>query len=62
MKRIIRSDYPNRIFGGVCSAISNYFNINLSVVRTIWALSIFVWGIGAITYILLCAILPVEKK
>jgi len=58
--RIIRT-YENTTIGGVCGSIADYFDINPYFVRTLWFISIFCYGFGIATYILLWILLPSDK-
>lgn len=37
MKRLYR-DTNDKMIGGVCSGIANYFNIDKTIIRLIWAI------------------------
>ncbi len=52
-KRLYR-DENNKILGGVCAGIANYFGIDALVVRILFVLT----GIGLLAYILLWAFVP----
>ncbi len=52
-KRLYR-DENNKILGGVCAGIANYFNIDALIVRILFVIS----GIGLLAYILLWAFVP----
>jgi phage shock protein PspC (stress-responsive transcriptional regulator) len=56
-KRLYR-DLDNRILGGVCAGIANYLNIDPLIIRVIFILLMFAFGIIAIIYIVLWALLP----
>ena len=56
-KRLYR-DPDNRILGGVCSGIANYLNIDPLIIRILFLVLLFVFGIIAIIYIVLWALLP----
>ncbi|BBB90700.1 MAG TPA: PspC domain-containing protein [Methylomusa anaerophila] len=45
---------------GVCAGISNYTGIDVSLIRLVWALSVFYRGIGIALYILAFLIMPVS--
>lgn len=47
---------------GVCSGISEYFDINVNFLRFLWIMSVICYGVGLITYILLCIILPEDPN
>ena len=52
-KRLYR-DENNKILGGVCSGVANYFGIDAWVIRILF----FISGIGFLAYIILWALLP----
>jgi len=56
-KRLYR-DTDNKIFGGVCSGISNYLNIDPVIVRLIWVFLFFVMGVGFLLYFIMWIIVP----
>ena len=58
-KKLYRS-VSNRMLAGVCGGVAEYFNIDPTVVRVIWAIaSIFAFA-GVIAYIA-CALIVPEK-
>lgn len=52
-KRLYR-DESNKVLGGVCSGIANYFNIDALIVRILFVVS----GVGFLAYVLLWAFVP----
>ncbi len=56
-KRLYR-DEDNKILGGVCSGIANYFNVDAWVIRILF----IVTGIGFFAYIILWAFLPTSAN
>jgi phage shock protein C len=50
----------NRVLAGVASGVAEYFNLDPTLVRILWFLSIFVWGAGILVYIGLAIIVPLE--
>jgi len=56
-KRLYR-DPDNRILGGVSSGIATYLNIDPLIIRILFLVSIFAYGITGIIYIVLWALLP----
>ena len=56
-KRFFRNE-NDKILGGVCSGIANYLNIDTSLVRVVFAILFFAFGVGLIPYILLWIIVP----
>jgi len=58
-KKLYRSR-EDRIIGGVCGGIAEYFNIDPVLVRIIAVLTILINGIGIIAYIIAWIIIPQE--
>ena len=50
-KRLFRSR-KDRVIGGVCGGMGNYFNIDPVLARVIWAVLFFAGGVGLLAYIL----------
>ncbi|MFL5763309.1 MAG: PspC domain-containing protein [Bacteroidia bacterium] len=59
-KRVFR-DPDDKIFGGVCSGISSYFDLDPLWLRAAFAISFFVFGSGLLLYIILMIIIPKAK-
>lgn len=51
-------DPDNRVLGGVCSGIATYLNIDPLIIRILFLVLIFGYGIIGIIYIVLWALLP----
>ena len=49
-------DPTDKKISGVCSGIAKYFEIDATIVRLLWAIAVFVFGTGALAYII-CAII-----
>ena len=56
-RRLVRSINDRKI-AGVCSGLADYFDIDPTVVRVIWALATFIPGPNIIAYIVLWIVLP----
>ncbi|NUO82475.1 PspC domain-containing protein [candidate division KSB1 bacterium] len=58
-KRLTRSR-TDRMIGGVCGGMADYFNIDPSLVRVGWVLLTFFSGffLGIIAYVVLMAVVP----
>ena len=61
MQKKLYRQKNNKMIGGVCAGIAKYFDIDVTVVRLIWAISTLFWGTGIILYILAWIIIPEEK-
>jgi phage shock protein PspC (stress-responsive transcriptional regulator) len=57
VKRLYR-DPDNRIIEGVCSGVSYYVNIDMVLIRVIFAISLFLGGLGFWAYIIFWIIAP----
>ena len=55
-KRLYRSD-ENKVICGVCGGLGEYFNIDPTIVRLIWAILLFI-GPGLFAYIVAAIIMP----
>lgn len=59
-KKLYRSA-RKKMLGGVCGGVSDYFNIDVTLVRLLWAAAVvFGFGTGIILYILCWIIFPEE--
>ncbi len=60
MRRLYRN--PNdRMIGGVCSGLANYFDIDPVIVRLVFAILFLTGGIGVIAYLIAWAIIPAAR-
>ena len=60
-KRLTRSRKDKRIFG-VCGGLANYFEIDPTIIRLVWVLSILYWGVGGFAYLLAGLIMPRDEE
>jgi phage shock protein C len=58
-ERLYRSR-KNRILGGVCSGLANYFKIDPVLIRVLFVLFVIFKGFGVLLYIILWIIMPEE--
>ncbi|MCR5322641.1 MAG: PspC domain-containing protein [Lachnospiraceae bacterium] len=56
-KRLHRS-ITDRKIAGVCGGIAEYFNIDPTIVRVLWAVFSCMGGGGLLAYIVACLIMP----
>ncbi len=61
MKKIYRSK-RDKIIGGVCGGIGEYFDIDPLLVRLLWIAFIFAGGAGVLAYIIAWIIIPLNPK
>lgn len=55
-KRIYRST-TDKVVGGVCGGLGEYFEIDPTVIRLVWAIAVFA-GIGFLAYIIAWIVIP----
>lgn len=60
-KRLYRSE-SNRMLAGVCAGIAEYFNIDPTIVRLLFAASILLGAFGVIMYIICIFVVPNERE
>jgi phage shock protein C len=61
MSKTLQRDPANKVIGGVCSGLANYFGTEPLLFRAIFLLIIFIGGGGVLVYIILWAVLPEGK-
>ncbi|RSK05593.1 DNA-binding transcriptional activator PspC [Streptococcus mitis] len=57
-KQLMRSGHDKKI-AGVCAGVTNYFDMDPTIVRVIWGVLAFGYGAGIVAYIILWIIAPV---
>lgn len=60
-KRLYRVEKDKKIFG-VCGGIGEYFNIDPTVIRVIWAILVFAAGTGVLAYFICALCMPSESE
>lgn len=58
MKRRLMRSRKENVLAGVCGGISEYFNIDVMVVRALWILSAIFDGPGLLVYFICALIIP----
>lgn len=58
-KRLYRSK-RERVLGGVCGGLAEYFGLDVSLVRLGWIVFVLLGGSGIIAYILAWFVIPAE--
>ncbi len=56
-KRLRRSN-SERVLAGVCGGFAEYFGLDASLIRLLWALSVLLAGTGVLVYILCWIVIP----
>ena len=60
IKKLYRSK-KEKIIGGVCGGIAKYLKVDPTLIRVLWAITIFFGGAGLLAYLLAWIIIPEEK-
>lgn len=51
----------NRMIAGVAAGLARYLNLDISLVRLLWILAVFLGGSGVIIYIIAWIVIPEER-
>lgn len=57
----LERDPVNRVIGGVCSGLAEYFCINISLIRVLFVMAFLFLGFGFWLYIVLWIVIPLKK-
>lgn len=60
-KRLYRS-MNGRMLGGVCNGLAEYFDIDPTIVRLGWLITIFCWGGGLLAYLVAWVVIPQKPE
>jgi len=58
-KRLVRPRQGRKL-AGVCLGFAEYFDIDVSVVRVVWLITVLMTGIGLIPYVIGWIVMPEE--
>jgi len=58
-KKLYRSK-DQRMIWGICGGMSQYFDVDPTIVRVIWVVSLFFGGFGLLAYVILRFVIPLE--
>ena len=61
IKRVYRST-KDRILGGVCAGLGNYFKVDPVLIRVLWVAGFFCGGVGLLAYIIAWVIIPEDPN
>ena len=61
MRKLYRSK-KDKIIGGVCGGIGEYFNIDPVLVRILWLFFTFLGGAGILAYIIAWVVIPYQEE
>lgn len=61
MRKLVRPR-QGRVFAGVCLALANYVNVDVTVMRIIWVILLLPGGLpGILPYLVLAVLIPSEQ-
>ena len=58
--RLLRDPF-DKVFGGVCSGVGHYFDIDPIIIRLIMVVLLLFFGVGAVTYLIAWAVIPAAR-
>lgn len=58
MEKKLYRDESRKVIGGVCAGLADYFNIDVSIVRLVFLLTLILKGGGMLIYVILWVVLP----
>jgi phage shock protein C len=56
--RRLERDPDNKMIAGVAAGVANYFDMDPTLVRVLWALTLLLGGFGAVVYIIMWIVVP----
>ena len=62
MEKKLYKSLTNKKICGVCAGLAEYLNLDVTVVRLIWAVVTLFAGIGLLAYIIAALVLPVKPQ
>ena len=60
-KKKLCKSRKNKMIGGVCGGLAEYFNIDPTIVRIIAGVLCIAKGLGVIVYIVACIVMPYDE-
>ena len=60
-KKLYRSS-TDKIVGGICGGLAEYFDIDPVIIRLCWILFVLLGGAGIILYIIAWIVIPLEPE
>jgi phage shock protein C len=60
-RRLLRSN-TDRMLGGVCGGLAQYFGVDSTLVRIVFLLLVFVAGVSPLAYLILWVVVPDEAS
>ncbi len=58
MNKKLQRDTQNKVIGGVCAGLANYFDIDVALVRVLFAFAFLAFSVGFWLYVVLWIVMP----
>ncbi len=58
IRRLYRASEKDSMIAGVCAGIADYFKIDPVLIRLLWVLFVFGYGMGILAYLIAWIIIP----
>ena len=60
----LRRSRKNKMIAGVCAGVAGYFDLDITLVRIVWAIVTFFSGVvaGVLAYIICWTVIPLEEE
>jgi phage shock protein C len=60
MEKRLQRSRTEKMIGGVCGGLAEYFKVDPTIVRILWVLISLLGGVGILLYIILWVIMPLQ--
>ena len=60
MEKRLQRSRTEKMIGGVCGGLADYFSVDPTVVRVLWVLLTLLGGAGILLYVILWVIMPLQ--
>ncbi|MBN1320079.1 MAG: PspC domain-containing protein [Thermoleophilia bacterium] len=60
MQKRLRRSRTEKMLGGVCGGLGEYFNVDPTIIRVLWVVITLLGGAGVIAYLILWVVMPQE--
>lgn len=60
MQKRLQRSRTEKMIGGVCGGLAEYFDIDPTIVRVLWVVVTLMGGAGFIAYLILWVVMPAE--
>lgn len=61
-KRMLLRPWKGRMLCGVCAGLAAYFDVDVRIVRALWAAACLMKGVGLFAYVMASLLLPEEIR